>query len=328
MYSQTLTRLRALPGVESAAAVLIRPLSGIVGWDTVYAVQGQPPEDQLRNPNGNYEAVSPGYFATMGIRLLAGRDFNESDTHLSQGVVIINESTARRHWPQGGAVGSRIRLGRDAKSPWLTVVGVVGDVHYREWEASRPDLYVPYLQRAQHRTDFVIKTAGDPALLAAAVRQEVFAIDRNQPVSNLTTMDSLADRAVSRSRFSGAILAALAACALALSAIGIYGVLSYSVAQRTREIGVRLAVGATRTQVAGLITWSGLRLVVFGVLAGVAAAAALSRLVEALLFGVGGLDPFAYLGSALLLIAAAVFACIGPALRASAIEPAMALRAE
>ena len=187
--------------------MLIRPLSGAVGWDTNYAVEGQLND---ANPNGNYEAISPDYFRTMGIQLVAGRDFAASDTDKSPGVVIIDEATAKRHWPAGDAVGHRLRLGRP-NAPWLMVVGVVRPVRYRQWEAAWPDFYVPYTQRAQHRTDFVVKTKGDPEALAQAVRREVFAADRNQPVSNLTTMDALVDRALARSKFNGASMAALAA---------------------------------------------------------------------------------------------------------------------
>jgi len=227
-YTQLLERLRALPGVESAGAILLRPLSGTVGWDTVYSVEGQNPEDIKRNPNANYQAISPAYFGTMGIRLVAGRDFTDADVHTAAAVVIVNESTARRHWPGGSAVGKHVRLGRNASKPWATVVGVVNDVRYREWEATRPDLYVPYMRRAQHRSDFVLKTQSDPSALIAAVTREVLAIDKDQPVSNVTTMQALVDSALARSRFNGLVVGALVACAVILALIGLYGVLSGS----------------------------------------------------------------------------------------------------
>src|SRR5262249_27700599 len=155
-----------------------------VGWDTTYTVEGQSEVERRANPNGNYEAISPAYFRSLRIPLLAGRDVAENDNDTAPGVVIINQSTARRHWPNADPIGRRLRLGDSPRSTWLTVVGVVADVRYREWESARPDLYVPYLQRAQHRSDFVVRTRGNPHLLASAVRQAVFAVDRSQPISN------------------------------------------------------------------------------------------------------------------------------------------------
>ncbi len=328
LYSQVLERLRSLPGVESAGAVLIRPLSGAVGWDTTYRAEGQSTEQAKGNLNGNYEAISPQYFDTMRIRLLAGRDFTNADNHLAPGVVILSQATARRHWAAGEAVGKRILLGGSAQPQWLTVVGVVSDVRYREWEASRPDFYVPYLQRAQHRTDFVIRTHGDPLSLANAVRRTVFEIRRDQPVSNLTTMDALVDRALGRARFNTLALAALAAAALLLTAIGIYGVLSFLVVQRTAEIAVRVALGATPLNIAWHITAAALRLVLAGLAAGVAAAALIRGAVATQLFGVSPIDPAAWSGAVLLLLAIAAAACVIPALRAAGVQPARALRSE
>lgn len=325
-YSQVLERVRSLPGVESAAAVLIRPLSGGVGWDTVYAVEGQPAERPNANPNGNYEAISADYFRTMGIRLLAGRDFTAADTAKGAGVVIIDDSTARRHWPSGDAVGKRIRLGADAQAPWLTVVGVVSPVRYREWQAAWPDFYVPFTQRAQHRSDFVVKTKGDPWKLVAAVRHEIFAIDRNQPISNVTTMETLVDSTLSGSRFNGVAMSALASCALLLAAIGIYAVLSYVVTQRRTEIGLRMAMGATPGEVARLVGRDALGSVLGGALAGLVAAAWLRNALAKLLFGVEGIDPMAYGFAAAALVVVAAAACVVPALRAASTDPARALQ--
>ncbi|MBC7788827.1 MAG: ABC transporter permease, partial [Anaerolineae bacterium] len=328
IYARTLERIRALPGVTSAAAILLRPLSGLVGWDTVYTVERQSPEEQLRNPNGNYQAISPDYFRTMTVRLIAGRDFSASDTESAPGVVIVNEGTARRHWPQLDAIGKRVRLSKDSKAPWLTVVGIARDVRYREWEAVRPDFYIPYTQRAQHRTDFVVKTTGDPRTFAAAVRREVLAIDKNQPISNVTTMAALVDRAIARSRFVGVVLTALAASALLLAAIGIYGVLSYTVVQRTKEIGIRMAVGATSSKIIWLVMAGGLRVVALGTIAGGAAAALLTRFISSLLFGITAADPIAWLTAACALLLAATVACMLPALRATVVDPVRALQSE
>ncbi len=327
-FSEILTRVRALPGVESAAAVLIRPLSGAVGWDTTYTVEGQPAEQTNPNPNGNYEAISPGYFRTMGIRLLAGRDFTAADTATTPGVVIIDENTAKRHWPRGDAVGKRIRLGSSPQAPWLTVAGVAGAVHYREWQGAWPDFYVPYTQRAQHRSDFVIKTTGDPWRLASAVRREVFVIDKEQPVSELTTMDELVDRTLAGSRFNGVIISALSICAMLLAAVGIYAVLSYAVTQRRAEIGVRMAVGATPADVVRLVGTELSRSALLGALAGLAASVLLRGVLAKLVFGVGSIDPTAYVFAAFVLLAVAIAASILPAWRAASIDPVRALHSQ
>ncbi|MFN7996536.1 MAG: ABC transporter permease [Bryobacteraceae bacterium] len=325
-YSEALARLRSLPGVESAAAVLLRPLSGAVGWDTVYAVEGQAADRFSGNPNGNYEAISADYFRTMGIPILAGHDFTASDAATAPGVVVIDELTARRHWPGGDAVGKRIRLSSDARAPWLTVVGVVRAVRYREWQAPWPDFYVPYTQRAQHRTDFVVKTKGEPWKLAGAVRREIFAIDKNQPISELTTMEDLVNRTLSSSRFNGVVMSSLALCALVLAAVGIYSVLSYLVTQRRAEIGLRMAMGATPAGIARFVGGYSLGPVLSGALAGLLVASWLRSLFSKLLFGVGSIDPAAYVSAAIALAVVTVTATVVPALRASATDPARALQ--
>ncbi|HLJ45123.1 MAG TPA: ABC transporter permease [Bryobacteraceae bacterium] len=327
-YSEILARLRSLPGVESAAAVLIRPLSGAVGWDTVYTVEGQQAGPPNPNPNGNYEAISPGYFRTMGVPLLAGRDFTASDTTTAPGVVIVDENTALRHWPRGDALGKRVRLGSGPQAPWLMVVGVAGAVHYREWEGAWPDLYVPYTQRAQHRTDFVVKTSGDSWKLASAVRREVFAVDKDQPISELTTMEALVDRTLSGSRFNGVIISALAACALLLAAVGIYAVLSYAVTQRRAEIGLRMAVGATPAHIVRLVAKELSGSALLGLIAGLAASLWLRGLLTKLVFGVGTIDPVAYAFAACVLAAIALAASVLPAWRAASIDPVQALQSQ
>jgi ABC-type antimicrobial peptide transport system permease subunit len=206
------------------------------------------------------------------------------------------------------------------------VAGVVSDVRYREWEAVRPDLYVPYTQRAQHRSDFVIKTHGDPASLVSAVRREVMELDKDQAISNVTTMAALVDRALARSRFNSIVLGTLAACALVLTVIGLYGVLSYMVAQRRGEIGLRMAVGASPWQMVRMVTLGGLRLTACGTLIGAAAAWALSRLYVSLLFGVSPLDPLTYAGTAVVLLAVAVLACAVPAIQAARLDPLRTLQ--
>jgi ABC-type antimicrobial peptide transport system permease subunit len=190
----------------------------------------------------------------------------------------------------------------------------------------RPDIYVPYTQRAQHRSDFVVRTHGDPALLVAAVRNEVLQLDKDLPVSNVTTMETLVDRALARSRFNGMVLGLLAGCALVLAVIGLYGVLSYTVAQRRGEIGIRMAVGASPWQMVRMVTLGGLRLTVLGTVVGVAAAWIVSRLYTSLLFQVSPLDPLTYAGAAVGILVVAALACAVPAMRAARVDPLQTLQ--
>ena len=223
-------------------------------------------------------------------------------------------------------MGGRLRLGEGPKVPWLTVVGVVADVRYREWESPRPDFYVPYLQRAQHRSDFVVRTQGNPSALAQAVRQVVLAVDKNQPISNLTTMEELVQKTLARPRLTAYLIAALAFCATGLAAIGIYRLLSYVVRQRTREIGVRTALGAQPLDVAGLVAFEVLRFVAAGLMAGMIGAAVAARALRSQFFEVSPFDPSAYLLVAVVLSLIAILACVAPAWRASSTDPASALR--
>ena len=290
-YGGVIEKVSALPGVESTAAVLLRPLSGAVGWDNPFTVEGQSPEQQASNPNANYEAISPGYFRTMRIPLICGRDFTSTDAEKAQGVVIVNESLARKHWGTTGAIGRRLKLGKSGgPQPWLTVVGVAKDVRYREWEALRSDIYIPYTQRAQHRSDFVVRTATDPGGLIAAVRSTIRSIDPDQAISNVTTMESLVDSALARARFSMMLLTVFAVCALVLASIGVYGLVSYFVAQRRGEIGIRMALGATVRNIVGLVVQEGFMMVGAGVVIGVAASLALMRMLGTLLYGVDATD--------------------------------------
>jgi putative ABC transport system permease protein len=327
-YGQLIEQVNRMPGVESSAAILLRPLSGTVGWDNHFTVEGQNASDQARNPTGNYEAISPGYFRTMGIRLTDGRDFNQFDQEKGEGVVILNESTARRFFPGQSAIGKRVKLGKpESPAPWLKVVGVVNDVRYREWEATRADAYIPYTQRAQHRSDFVVRARGNPLDLVPAIRQAVLKLNPNQPISKVTTMERLVDAALARPRFNMMLLTLFALCALALAAFGVFSVLSYTVVQRTREIGIRMALGGTPRDIISFVLRSGMRFVFIGLVAGLAVSLFAARAMESLLFDTKTFDPLAFLGGTLLLVVVATLACSLPALRATRIEPRNALQA-
>jgi putative ABC transport system permease protein len=210
----------------------------------------------------------------------------------------------------------------------LTVVAVVRDVRYREWEAVRPDFYVPYTQQAQHRSDFVVKTSGDPLAMSNAIRQAVFEIDKNQPVSQLTTMERLVNRALSRARFSTTVLVALAGSALLLAMLGVYGVLAYTVTQRRFEIGIRAAIGATPARILRDLIAAGLSMAAFGAAAGLALAAATNRVIATLLYRVSVFDVPAYAGAIVITLGLATAACVLPAWRAAQTDPGVVLKSE
>jgi putative ABC transport system permease protein len=309
--------------------VLLRPLSGAVGWDNAFTVEGQSPETQAGNPSANYEAISPDYFRTMRIPLVAGRDFSDLDREGSQGVVIVNESAARRFWGMDAALGKRLKLGRASETrEWLTVVGVVKDVRYREWETARTDLYIPYRQRAQHRSDFVVRVGGDPHSLAAAVQREVLAIDPDQPISSVTTMEELVAGVLARPRFQALLLSLFAWTAIVLTLVGVYGVISWSMIQRKREIGIRMALGSRPADILKLILGDGLRMVIGGTAAGVIAAVLLSRFTSRLNFGISTYDAPTYVAALILVPAVATAACLVPAIRAARVNPVDALQVE
>lgn len=315
-YRELLAKLRAMPGVTNAAAVLIRPLSGSVGWDSAFTVDGQSPEDAAGNPYANYEAVSPGYFSTMGMSVVAGREFSDGDR---QGVLMINASAARRFFGGPETVGKRIKLG--GSTEWLTVIGVVPDARYREWEAARVDLYVPVEQRAQHRSDFVVRTSVGPETLVEPVRRAVLELHAEQPISNVTIVAKLVDGALARPRFLALLFGFFGAAALVLTVAGLFAVLRFVFAATERDMAIRMAVGATPGDLRNVVLRFGLVRVMTGILIGLAGAGWAVRLVEPLLFGVTVFDAWVWTGAIGLLIGASVIAALGPAWRAGRVDP-------
>ena len=330
-FARVLERVRALPGVESAGFTSALPLT----WDG--GTGGFIPEGAVVRPDvawdANNRVVSPGYFEAMGIPLRRGRLFRDADGPDAPPVAIINEAMARKFWPNQDPLGKRFKFenGSD-NTPWLRIVGIVGDVRQmRLDEPPRQEMYFPYWQAKDNwmvPRDLAIRTAGDPLSLAGAVRQAVWSIDRDQPVSNVMTLDALLDKEVAQRRVQASLLAGFAALALILACIGIYGVLSYLVAQRTQEIGVRVALGASAADVFRTVAGQGMTLAAFGMAAGLAGALALSRLLGSLLFGVGAVDPAAYIAAVVLFGAVALAACYFPARRAADVDPLTALRYE
>ncbi|HEV3471346.1 MAG TPA: ABC transporter permease [Pyrinomonadaceae bacterium] len=329
-YAEALRRIEALPGVESAAVTNWIPLVR-QGDSNSFTVEGQPDPGPGRSPSVATRVVSPRYFDTMGIQLLRGRQFGEQDRADSPPVVIVSEAMARRSWPGADPVGKRMKMGGyNSDAPWMEVVGVVKDVRQFELTAEpRPQIYLHYEQPAFFRpSNLVVRTGADPLGLAATVRKTVWEIDKDQPVSNISTMEDVLSESISRQRFSMLLLGIFAGVALVLAAVGIYGVMSYSVAQRTHEIGIRMALGAQAADVLKLTVGQGLRLVLVGVAIGLAAAFALTRLMESLLYGVSATDPATLVTISLVLITVALLASYVPARRATKVDPLTALRYE
>lgn len=328
-WDTLLARLRALPGAASAAAVLLRPLEGEVGWDLTFTAEGQTQEEHLANPKVSYETVTPGYFETMGIPLVAGRDFTLQDRADGLPVAILSEGLARRLWPRGDAVGKRIKdYGPGDPSPWKTVVGVVGDVRYRSLAAPSLDYYVPYTQSDLAPIHVVLRTSGDPRALASALEREVWALDRNQPVARITTMEERVGSVLAQPRLLASLSGLFAVVAALLAAIGLYGVVSTSVVRRTREIGLRMALGSSRARVLRLVAREGLLPAAAGAALGLLAALWLRRALASWLTGPAAANPEVFAAVLLLLLAAAGLAVWVPARRAMKLEPSLALREE
>ncbi|HYE16499.1 MAG TPA: ABC transporter permease [Pyrinomonadaceae bacterium] len=333
-YDRVLERVRALPGVVSAGYTTSVPLQWKGGANGLFLEGVQLPPGVFAN--ANHRQVSAGYLQTMGIPLREGRYIEETDDARALPVVVVNETMARQYWQGQSAVGRRLKFGPDesADDPWRTVVGVVADVRQMGLDAPvKAEAYYPYKQITTHPffapRDLVVRAeAGDPLSLVPAVRREVHAVDPDQPLSSVATMDKvLGDETGSRGT-GMVLLAALAGLAVLLAAIGIYGVLAYFVTQHVPEIGVRLALGARPRDILALVLRKGMGLALGGVLAGLAAAYALTRLMESLLFGVSATDPLTFGGLALLLAAVALVACVVPARRATRVDPMTALRYE
>ncbi len=330
VVQQVEQRIAALPGVQSACAADATPLSGSFDRSIVQLQRPGSESGPAEVPIGVHRA-SPGYLRTLQVHLLAGRWFTEQDVAGAKRVVVINETMARRYWPGTNPVGQSLDLSMAVEPGYapVEIVGVVGDVKYDDMAAPfGNDIYVPYLQSGYPVYCLTVRTAGDPLSLAAPVRQAVAAVQRELPVSNVMTMAQRMANSTSRMRFIALLLAVFAALALVLAVTGLYGLIAYSVAQRTREIGIRMALGAESSQVLCLTLRQGMRLVVLGGLIGVAAALALTRLMRSLLYEVGAADPLTFAAVALLLACAALVACYIPARRAAKIDPMVALRYE
>ncbi|HXW93388.1 MAG TPA: ABC transporter permease [Terriglobales bacterium] len=328
-YRELLTRIQALPGVESAGAVSILPLGG--DFDTASAEPEGLAYGPGEAPYPERYIVTPGYLFALRIGLVRGRLLNEADGETSPLVVLVSETAAQRWWPNQDPIGRRVKMpGFDqGPRPWRTVVGVVNDVKQAGLNAPHTmQIYLPHAQYGNGYLTLVVRTESDPLSLAGQVRQQILKLDPEQAASNIASMDQVLSDAVAAERFSAALLSALAALGLLLASVGVYGVLSYGVSQKTREIGIRMALGALQRDVLSLEVGHGMKLLLTGVGAGMVAALLLTRLMSGLLYGVSPSDPATFGGVVLCLALAAVLGCYLPARRAARVDPMIALRHE
>ena len=330
--SLLLERIESIPSVRSAALTSDIPLEGSASA-SIINIQDKLLDHGIRI---YVHAVSPKFFSTTGIQLKTGRPFQSADTFDAIPVAIVSEKFAQRYWKNENPIGKRVRFGRtpSTENPWITIVGVASEVKHRtivEDPFSSPDdpeIYLPLSQRVYQNVGLIVRTEKDPALISETLRKEIQAMDQDIPVFDITTMKELVKNETAESRFSAFLMIVFGALALALSAIGIYGVLTFHVTQRTREIGVRLALGASRFAVFKMILRQALLLTVIGLILGLLAASGLSGLLAAQLYQIAPMDPFIFSAIPFLLLLVAFIAILIPARRAMIVEPVVALRME
>jgi putative ABC transport system permease protein len=328
-FKNALAAVRMVPGVVSADFTSQLPMSGDY---EVYGMQFE--NDRTALEGGFRYAVTPGYSDTMRIPLRRGRRLNEGDTTGAPTAVLVSESFARRKFGDHDPIGTRVRIGPDAgqaEKPWATIVGVVGDVRQESLAVGPEDAFyvsTTQWQWADEVLSLVVRTRGDGATLVPAVRDAIWSVDKDQPIVRVATMESLLDISEAQRHFTLIVLEAFALVGLVLAATGIYGVLSGSVTERTREIGIRTALGASSRDILAMILGQGMRLTAFGVMIGLVGALLASQALVALLFGISRLDAVTYFAVTLLLLAVAGIACWLPAARAARVDPAITLRAE
>jgi len=338
-YHQLLERVRSLPGVEFAGAINHLPLAGDT-WGWSFLIEGRAKPRPGETPTAIYRIVTPGYFETMRLPLIRGREVTEADTVNAPGIVMINERAAQEFWPGEDPIGKRISFDDDKANPrtWLTIIGVSRNAKQEDWVASPfPEVYLAAFQNKEFLSSpksymayitVVARTAGDPVSVATAMKEAAWSFDRNLTVSQVVTMEGVVAEATAQPRFEMLLLSIFAGVALVLASVGIYGVISYSASRRTHEIGVRISLGATRTQVLLLIARQGMYLALVGSLAGIAGSLLLSRIMAKLLYGVQPTDPATFAVVASVLGVVAVLACYLPARRAMRVDPVAALRCE
>jgi putative ABC transport system permease protein len=324
-YDAVRQRVAALPGVVDAGAAVTLPIGGDA-FAAPVRVEGTPEAQPGQEPRAGFQIVTPGYFRTIGVRLLSGRDFSDTDAPAASAVAMVNEAFARQHWPGADPVGRRMRVA-GGTGDWMTVVGLVSDIrHHGPGSPPRAEFYRPHSQLSFSFMAFVVRTRSAPEGMVPAIRAAITSLDPAQPMSGVNTMDGHLATALARPKFMSTLIGSFGGLALLLSAVGVYGVMAYSVTQRTREIAIRTALGASSSNVLRLVLGKAIWLAVLGVTAGLAGSTALSRVLSGLLFGIGAADPLTYLGVVALLGTVALSAAALPAWRATRIPGAQVLR--
>jgi predicted permease len=328
-YRQLWERLRQLPGVTDVGGISALPLSDALSW-TPITIEGRQPPPGEKFINADARTVAASYFQTMKIPLRRGRFFNENDVPENPRTVIVDEHFAERYWPNEDPIGKRIHIVQmAAANPWQTIVGVVGRVKHESLDSDpRIVFYLAHTQSARRAMTVAVRSRIDPASLTSSIKHEVLALDPDLPIYGMRTMEDRTAGSLARRRFSELLLAIFAALALVLAAIGTYGVMAYMVSQGTRELGIRIALGATQRGILSLVVRQGMTLALSGVGIGLIAAFALTRFMSSLLFGVGATDALTFSATAGLLTLVALVASAIPARRASRIDPMVSLRAD
>jgi putative ABC transport system permease protein len=341
-YRELLKSIASLPGVNSVGGINHLPLAGDI-WDRPFTIEGRPESRPGEEPDGIYRIVMPGYFEAMRLPARRGRLITDQDDARAPGVVVINERAAREYWPRENPIGQHIMLPDKGPVPtWLTVIGVVANAKQSDWAANPdPEIYLAALQSPDFLgtgtnpigahisyITLVVRTHGNPADLTSAIQQTIRSFDRNLPISEVTTMENVVAEKNAEPRFEMLLLGLFAAVALLLAAIGIYGVMNYSVSRRTREIGIRMSLGASRTDVLRMVIKQAMLQALAGTLVGVSGALLLSKLMINMLYAVRPSDPLTFTAVTIVLSLAALFATWIPARKATRIEPMMALRNE
>jgi putative ABC transport system permease protein len=326
-WNEALRRVRQLPGVKAAAATVVLPLSGS-NTDSSFAIEGRATDGKQPTPDEELRTITPDYFQVLRTPLLRGRFFTESDTTDAPPVVIVNEALAKKYWPNEDALGKRITFS-DPRKPdpkWITVVGIVRSIRHRGLDVDpAPEYYLPYSLDTERSMVLTVRSTQDPRSLASAIRREIQSIDPDQPLANIRTLENVTADSIAPRRMSMALLAAFAGIALLLAGVGIYGVISYLVVQRTHEIGVRMALGAQRSDVLRLVVGHAAKLVGIGSVIGLVLAFMSTRTLSALLYNVGAFDAATFIFVTMALAAVALLASYIPALRATRADPMIAL---